>query len=277
MKINSSSFQPPPSRPGSEGNPVVKPFQVKWPAAIMLQQVLAHRPEFHPSAHPKAALKQGAPQTVIHTALCGSSSTLIQASSRPTCPAYLVHETTADPVPLGLIGLGMSMLLLNLHFAGFFPMDAMLLGMGIFCGGIEQIIVGVMAWKKNNIFAAAAFSIYGLFWLCLVATNIGTAAGIYAPASPKVAGVYLSIWAVISAVIFLASFRHSWAIRVTFGLLLLFFILLATGTAATSTTLVHIAGYSGILCGLSALYAGLGLVLNELFHKTLLPLGSQQP
>lgn len=173
-------------------------------------------------------------------------------------------------MPLGLIGLGMSILLLNLHFAGFFPMDAMILGMGIFCGGIEQILVGVLAWKKNNMFAAAAFSTYGLFWFCLVASIIGAAAGIYSPPSPGVAGVYLSIWAVFSAVIFLASFRYSWAIRTTFGLLLLFFILLATGTATSSTTLVHSAGYAGILAGVSALYAGLRLVLNELFRTKLL-------
>ncbi|MDY0212831.1 MAG: acetate uptake transporter [Desulfuromonadaceae bacterium] len=270
MQTTSFSFQPPPPRLGSEGTPVVKPFQVKWPASIMLQQVLAHRPEFQPPDSPGASLKQ-----VAYVTTCDSNPTSSQTSPpRSTC---LIHETTADPAPLGLIGLGMSMLLLNLHFAGFFPMDATIVGMGIFCGGIGQIMVGVMAWKNNNTFAALAFSIFGLFWLSLIATTIGAAAGIYAPASPGVSGIYLSIWAAFSAGIFMASFRHSWAIRVTFGLLLLFFILLATGAAAASITLVHIAGYVGILCGLSALYAGLGLVLNELFRKTLLPLGPQHP
>ncbi len=272
MQTHNSSFQPPPLRPGSEGTPVVKPFQVKWPAATVLQQVLSHRPEFQPSAIPGVSLKQAA-----YTATTRTPTYVTLVQTTPLATTCLIHENTADPMPLGLIGLGMSMLLLNLHFAGFFPLDAMILGMGIFCGGIEQIMVGVMAWKKNNFFAAAAFSAYGLFWISLFATTIGAAAGIYTPASPEVSGIYLSIWAVISAVIFMASFRHSWAIRVTFGLLWLFFILLATGTAAASTTLVHLAGYAGILCGLSALYAGLGLVLNELFHKTLLPLGLQHP
>ncbi|MDD2556713.1 MAG: acetate uptake transporter [Desulfuromonadaceae bacterium] len=283
MQTYSSNFQPPPPRPGSEGTPVVKPFQVKWPASIVLQQVLTHRPEFQPPSNSEARPKQ----IPIHTATCtltyaridsttsDSNPSLIQiSSSDSTC---LIHETTADPMPLGLIGLGMSMLLLNLHFAGFLPLDAMIVGMGIFCGGVEQIMVGVMAWKKNNIFAATAFSAYGIFWLSLVASIIGAAAGISTPASPGISGGYLSIWPVVSAVIFMASFRHSWALRVTFGLLLLFFILLATGTAVTSTTLVHIAGYAGMLSGFSALYAGFGMVLNELYHKTLLPLGSQHP
>ena len=35
----------------------------------------------------------------------------------------------------------------------------------------------------------------------------------------------------------------------------------------------HFTGYEGILCGFSAIYAGLAQVLNELFGGTVLPLG----
>ena len=35
----------------------------------------------------------------------------------------------------------------------------------------------------------------------------------------------------------------------------------------------HLTGYEGIVCGFSAIYAGLAQVLNELFGKTVLPLG----
>jgi succinate-acetate transporter protein len=35
----------------------------------------------------------------------------------------------------------------------------------------------------------------------------------------------------------------------------------------------HLSGYEGIVCGFSAIYAGLAQVLNELFGKIVVPLG----
>ena len=79
---------------------------------------------------------------------------------------------TANPAPLGLLGFGMTTVLLNLHNAGFFALGSMILAMGIFYGGLAQIIAGIQEWKKNNTFGATAFTSYGLFWLTLVALLI---------------------------------------------------------------------------------------------------------
>ncbi|MFO7830397.1 MAG: acetate uptake transporter [Desulfuromonadaceae bacterium] len=226
----------------------------------MLEQTLKRRPDFHtPSLDNRA-----------YTARDNARNTSIQ-----TKHAFQVRDNTANPVPLGLIGLGMSIMLLNFHFAGFFPMDAMIVGMGTFCGGAEQVMVGIMAWKKNNIFAATAFSSFGLFWLSLVAITLSPSLGMSDSTSSAAMGFYLSIWAIFTAGIFLASFRRSRAIRVVFGLLLVFFLLLTAGTASASPTLIHIAGYAGILSGISAIYTGLAHVMNELFCKPLFPLGTQ--
>ncbi len=67
------------------------------------------------------------------------------------------------------MGFGMTTVLLNIHNAGFFPVSAMVLAMGIFYGGIAQIIAGIMEFKKGNTFGTTAFISYGLFWLTLVA------------------------------------------------------------------------------------------------------------
>lgn len=241
--------------------PVVKPFDVKWPAITLLQQTLKRRPDFHSSP------------------LCNTRYTANRSAANPPIHAEktcMVRDSTANPVPLGLIGLGMSIMLLNLHFAGFFPMDAMILGMGTFCGGVEQVMVGIMAWKKNNIFAATAFSSFGLFWLSLVAITISPSFGASGSTSPAAMGFYMSIWAIFTGGIFLASFRRSRAIRVVFGLLLVFFILLAAGSASASPALIHVAGYAGILSGICAIYTGLAHVMNEIFHKAVFPLGTQQ-
>lgn len=75
----------------------------------------------------------------------------------------------ANPAPLGLMGFGMTTILLNLHNIGMFPMDGIILAMGIFYGGIAQIFAGLLEYKKGNTFGLTAFTSYGSFWLTLVA------------------------------------------------------------------------------------------------------------
>jgi succinate-acetate transporter protein len=78
----------------------------------------------------------------------------------------------ANPAPLGLLGFGLTTVLLNLHNAGFFGLNSMILAMGIAYGGLAQVIVGVMEFKKGNTFGMVAFTSYGLFWWSLVALII---------------------------------------------------------------------------------------------------------
>src|SRR5512135_282022 len=81
----------------------------------------------------------------------------------------IMEETKlANPAPLGLAGFGMTTVLLNIHNAGFFPIGTMILAMGIFYGGIAQIIAGILEFKKGNTFGMTAFCSYGSFWLTLV-------------------------------------------------------------------------------------------------------------
>ena len=80
-----------------------------------------------------------------------------------------IKDSTANPAPLGLLAFGMTTVLLNLHNAGFYELNSMILGMGIFYGGTAQVIAGIMEWKKKNTFATTAFISYGFFWLTLVA------------------------------------------------------------------------------------------------------------
>src|SRR5512136_3301191 len=80
-----------------------------------------------------------------------------------------MEQKLANPAPLGLMGFGMTTVLLNIHNAGFFPVSDMIIAMGLFYGGIAQIIAGLMEFKKGNTFGTTAFTSYGLFWISLVA------------------------------------------------------------------------------------------------------------
>jgi hypothetical protein len=185
-----------------------------------------------------------------------------------------IKDTTGNPAPLGLLGFGMTTVLLNLHNAGFFELNAMILAMGICYGGIAQIIAGTMEWRKNNTFAATAFISYGLFWLSLVAMIVLTKIGWGAPANDKAMAAYLSMWGLFTLVMFIGTLRLHIAGQIVFGSLTILFFLLAYGDfAAASPGFKHFTGYEGIFCGFSAIYTGLAQVLNELYGKTVLPLG----
>jgi succinate-acetate transporter protein len=164
--------------------------------------------------------------------------------------------------------------LLNLHNAGFYELNSMILAMGICYGGAAQIIAGIMEWKKGNTFAATAFISYGLFWLSLVTLIILAKLGWGSPSNDTAMAAYLAMWGLFTAFMFLGTLRLNRALQVVFGTLTVLFFMLAIGDfTGASEGFKHATGYEGILCGFSAIYAGLAQVLNELFGKTVLPLG----
>ena len=185
-----------------------------------------------------------------------------------------IKDTTGNPAPLGLLGFGMTTVLLNLHNAGFYELNSMVLAMGICYGGAAQIIAGMMEWRKSNTFAATAFISYGFFWLSLVTLIVLAKLGWGAPSDETAMAAYLAIWGVFTAVMFIGTLRLNRALQVVFGSLAILFFLLAIGDfTGASAGFKHATGYEGIFCGLSAMYAGLAQVLNELFGKSVLPLG----
>lgn len=184
-----------------------------------------------------------------------------------------VKDTTANPAPLGLLGFGMTTVLLNLHNAGFFGLGSMILAMGVFYGGLAQIIAGIMEWKKNNTFGTTAFISYGLFWLSLVGLIVGPKIGLGDATENSAMVAYLFMWGVFTSVMFIGTLKLNKALQFVFASLALLFFLLAIGDYTGSATIKHIAGYEGIICGLSAMYTALAQVLNEVYGRTVAPLG----
>jgi hypothetical protein len=182
-------------------------------------------------------------------------------------------DVTGNPAPLGLLGFGMTTVLLNLHNAGFFALGSMILAMGIFYGGLAQVIAGIQEWKKNNTFGATAFTSYGFFWLSLVALLVLPKMGLAEATDKTAMAAYLAMWGIFTAVMFIGTLKTNRALQFVFGSLTILFFLLALGDITGNSAVTVIAGYEGILCGLSAIYAGLAQVLNEMYKKTVAPLG----
>jgi hypothetical protein len=184
-----------------------------------------------------------------------------------------IKDNSANPAPLGLFGFGMTTVLLNLHNAGFYEMNSMILAMGLCYGGLAQIVAGIMESKKNNSFGMTAFISYGFFWLSLVVLIVMPKLGWVAAASSKGMIAYLLMWGLFTFLLFIGTLRISRALQFVFATLTILFILLAAGDATGNETLKIFTGYEGILCGLSAIYTGAAALLNEVLGKTVLPIG----
>lgn len=183
-----------------------------------------------------------------------------------------LKDTSANPAPLGLAGFGMTTVLLNLHNAGLFALGTSILGMGIFFGGLAQIIAGIMEWKKNNTFGTTAFTSYGLFWLSLVALIVLPKAGYGTAPDSNEMSAYLTLWGLFTFMMFFGTLRLNVALQVVFASLTILFFLLAIGDFTESKCLKTIAGWEGIFCGLSAFYASMAQVLNEVYGRVVLPI-----
>ena len=182
------------------------------------------------------------------------------------------EDVTSNPAPLGLMGFGMTTVLLNFHNAGIFELGSMILAMGIFYGGLAQIAAGIMEWKKGNTFGTTAFTSYGFFWLSLVALIIMPKMGLIAAPEKLAMVVYLIMWGIFTAGLFICTLKLNRALQFVFASLALLFFLLALGDFTNSSTIKHIAGYEGIICGFSAIYTALAQVLNEVYRKTVVPI-----
>jgi succinate-acetate transporter protein len=190
-----------------------------------------------------------------------------------------MNEKLANPAPLGLLGFGLTTVLLNLHNAGLFPLDTMILAMGLAYGGLAQVIVGAMEFRKGNTFGTVAFTSYGLFWWSLVALLVLPSfsfSGIVAPTTTAMAA-YFFMWGLFTFAMFFGTLKTNRALQFVFAsLTVLFFLLTAREITANLTlfgdvTINTVAGYEGVICGLSAVYLAFAEVLNEIHKRIVLP------
>jgi uncharacterized protein len=185
----------------------------------------------------------------------------------------VIKDTTANPAPLGLLGFGLTTVLLNLHNAGVIPLNAMIVGMGLFYGGMAQLVAGYMEWKKGNTFGTTAFLSYGFFWLSLIAIWLLPKMGLATAADPLSMSFYLFLWGTLTLTFFIGTLQLNRALQLVFGSLTLLFYLLALGDYTGNATITHIAGVEGIICGMLAIYTAVAQVANDVHKRVVLPLG----
>ena len=177
----------------------------------------------------------------------------------------------ANPAPLGLAGFGMTTILLNLANMGLFGVNSIIVAMGIFYGGLAQIIAGIMEFRRGNTFGTLAFTSYGLFWLTLVFIIISTVERPAVTPDNATWAAYLFIWGLFTSMMFLGTLRANRALQTIFlSLAILFFLLTASHFVPQ---LLPFAGVEGVFCGFSAFYLSMAEVVNEAHKRTVFPIG----
>lgn len=184
-----------------------------------------------------------------------------------------VREKLANPAPLGLAGFGLTTLILNIVNADLIAKESigMVLPVGLLYGGLAQFLAGMWEMKKNNTFGFTAFSSFGAFWMALGIMIILENTEVVEPVPKNGLSVFLGAWGLFTAYMFIGTLKISRALQVVFGTLTILFFLLAWGEH--NETVMKIAGWEGILCAASALYASAALVINESWGRYVAPLG----
>ena len=185
-----------------------------------------------------------------------------------------IKDITAGAGALGLLGYGMPGVLLGLANAGIIQAGSVILGMAIFMGGVAMFTAGLMEWKKGNTYGMAAYGSYGLFWFSFAALFILPVLGFAKDTGGQGAmAAYLALWGLFTFILFIGSLKMSRALQFVLGTLALVFFLEAIGAATGSGMFTVLAGYIGIISGLAAIYTALAPILNDIYGRTVAPLG----
>lgn len=175
------------------------------------------------------------------------------------------------------MGFGITTVLLNLWNAGAIPLDSPILTMGLFYGGVAQIIAGSLEFRKGNTFGMTAFLSYGLFWESFAMIVLFKIMGLVSFTPSSSLAAYLFMWGVFTLLMFIGTLKLNGALMFVFGSLFILFFLLAAGNAWNNSSVITFAGYEGIICGLSAMYTSIAELLNEVYRRIVLPIFPAKP
>lgn len=180
----------------------------------------------------------------------------------------------ADPGPLGLGAFALTTFCLsvfNAHLITDAKLEAVVLPLALFYGGLSQLLAGMWEFKKANTFGALAFTSYGAFWLSFAALVKFVAPELPPSTAHEGIGLFLLAWTIFTAYMTVAAVRVSGAVLVVFVALTLTFLLLTIGELAERPSITHVGGYLGLVTAVSAWYASAAGVINSTWRRSVLP------
>ncbi len=198
------------------------------------------------------------------------------AAERRCNMAEVSAPKLANPGPLGLGGFALTTFVLNVHNAGLIDIGAAL-PLGLFYGGLAQLVAGFLEFQTGNTFGMTAFGSYGAFWIALASMVLMEMnKWISAEASMGWLLTTLIAWTIFTLILWIGTFNHNKALVWVFTTLLILFVLLDVAVATSNPIITHIAGWEGIFCAATAWYLMAAIVINDSYGRTVLPVGPIQ-
>lgn len=184
----------------------------------------------------------------------------------------IVNEAIADPSTVGLASFGIALFTLSFLNAGIVGPNAVsvLIPLALVTALIH-FFACMNGFKKNELFTALVFGIYGMFWAVWGLINFGCALKWFS-LDVKTLMIFMIAYTIFTAIIFVATLVTNKAVILTLAVLLAVFLLLDIGLAGNPTFIIW-AGYLGMIDGLLALYLTAAGILGALYGRTVLPVG----
>jgi succinate-acetate transporter protein len=199
-----------------------------------------------------------------------------QHRMQESAPAVTSADQIADPAPLGLAAFATTTFILSTFNAGLLPatLEAVVLPVALFYGGIAQTLAGMWEFKKGNTFGAVAFTSYGAFWLSFAALVKFTAGTLPAADAHRGVGLFLLAWTIFTLYMTLAALRTTPVLIGVFVALSITFLLLTVAEFGSNASMAKAGGWFGLLTALFAWYASASAVSKATWGRTILPNGS---
>jgi succinate-acetate transporter protein len=188
-----------------------------------------------------------------------------------------VPVPAANPAALGLVGFGLTTVLLSLINAGVLPAggEGVVVPLAFAYGGLIQIIAGLMEFRVSNTFGMTAFLSYGAFWWWFAFLQIFAHTGVIdlTQAGPTV-GVALALWGVLTLYLWISTVKMPRILFLIFLTLWPTFFLLAFGAMLGQPALAHLGGWLGLICGSLAMYGSFAFTTNAVWGRPVVPVGA---
>jgi succinate-acetate transporter protein len=183
--------------------------------------------------------------------------------------------SVADPVPLGMAAFGLTIFLFGAIYAWFGTPSAhlrVLMPIAFWFGGIVEFLAAMWAMRKGSTFAATTMGVLSGFWLTWAGLSY---VGMGGAGAAAVLGIYLALFGLITAYLFVAACRVNLALATVLGVTTLAFWAGAWGLGYSSLVAMRVAGWCAVAAGVIAFYASFAVVLGSTAQRELLPLGAR--
>lgn len=183
----------------------------------------------------------------------------------------VIPAAIADPSALGLASFAGPALLLSFVNAGVLDPSALvaaIVPIGMFYGGLMQILAGMLEFRRGNTFGTVAFGTYGAFWLSFAAYTRWFSTG----ASAAATAYFILMFVLITAFLAVAAVRVNLAVCLAFTVQTLSFAVLTIASFRSSQQIQHIGGWVELVAAIIALYAAAAILINATWQRTVLPL-----